>query len=307
MTLPEELRVGVAPWILTWHAVQFLYRGSAMLWEDDCVGMLLPVRPNPSAPLWHSRQTVKTTGRRRSLAFVEPCGKWHDSHPSTRTGGMFEEERPALVGVASRHGSRSRALIDHPRPRAHPPRRRGRAVRIVAVRARHHAFVHTMLKGHVELRPDLVVAVVAEVSLLLREQIFGVCRPVDRVTIRTHDVVLCVFRSPDLSPIDVLAVALEAVVQDSFGGQFTESDDGRLSAARFDVSLSRTVARFTSCSFGNFSARRNRLIMRVFVKVRPYVRMACLAHCAADVLWGRRIWRVFAAARIAPRPPLPKE
>ena len=63
-------------------------------------------------------------------------------------GGMFEEERPALVGVALQTWLFVRErLIDHAGPRAHPPGRSGRAVRIMAVRAGHHAFVHTVLEG----------------------------------------------------------------------------------------------------------------------------------------------------------------
>lgn len=200
-------------------------------------------------------------------------------------GGMFEEERPALVGVALQTwlfvGER---LIDHAGTRAHPPGRSGRAVRIMAVRAGHHAFVYTVLRGHVELRPDGSVAVIAEIGLLLREESLGADRAMDRMTTRTHDVVLCVFGSADFGAIYILGVAVEAVVQDAFGSQFTEGDDGRLTAARFDVGFARTVAALTSCLLRAIGSRRDRLIVWVLVEARPYVRVACLAHCATDIL-----------------------
>ena len=199
--------------------------------------------------------------------------------------GMFEEERPALVGVALQAwlfvGER---LIDHAGARAHPPGGSGRAVRIVAVRAGHHTFVHTVLRRHVELRPDGSVAVVAEIRLLLREECLGADRAMDRMTTGTDDVVLRVFGSPDFGAVYILGVAIEAVVQDALGSQFTERDDGRLTASRFDVGFARTVASLTSRLFRASVSRRDRLIVRVLVKASPYVRMACLAHCATDIL-----------------------
>ena len=108
--------------------------------------------------------------------------------------GMFEEKRPALVGVALQTrlfvGKR---LIDHAGSRAHTPGGSGRSVRIVAVRAGHYTFVHAVLRGHVELRPDGSVAAIAEVRLFLREESLGADRAMNRMTTRTHDVVLCVF------------------------------------------------------------------------------------------------------------------
>src|SRR6185437_784730 len=67
-----------------------------MLWFEESEGSPVPLRPKLPAPLWHSRQSVNTTGRRNSREFVEPCGEWHISHPSTRTGGCSNAKGPRL-------------------------------------------------------------------------------------------------------------------------------------------------------------------------------------------------------------------
>lgn len=104
------------------------------------------------------------------------------------------------------------------------------------------------------------------------------------MTTGTDDVVLCVFGSTDFGAVYILGVAIETVVQDAFGSQFTERDDGRLTASRFNVGFARTVASFTTRLFRASISRRDRLIVRVLVEARPNVRMACLAHCATDIL-----------------------
>ena len=76
-----------------------------MLCEDDCVGMPCLAVPKLPAPLWHSRQTVKTTGRRSSFALVEPCGLWQVSQPSTRTGACSKTNGPRLSEWHFRQGS----------------------------------------------------------------------------------------------------------------------------------------------------------------------------------------------------------
>ena len=59
-----------------WQDVQFWNRGSAMLWNVAWVGMPSVARPKLPRPVWHSRQTVKITGRFSSRGFVEPWALW---------------------------------------------------------------------------------------------------------------------------------------------------------------------------------------------------------------------------------------
>src|ERR1039458_7477724 len=87
------------PCIEMWHVVHFWNLGSSMLCLEDCnVTPLLRV-PNSAAPLWHSRHNVNTTGLRSSFAFIEPCGLWQVSHPSTPTrGGLVTTSPPRVTG-----------------------------------------------------------------------------------------------------------------------------------------------------------------------------------------------------------------
>src|SRR5436190_204230 len=88
-------------------------------------------------------------------------------------GDVFKEKRPSLVDVAAQArlfvGKR---LLDHTGTGSHPPGRRRCTVWIVAIRTRHNTFIHAMLRGHVELRANRAVALVAEVGLLLSEERF---------------------------------------------------------------------------------------------------------------------------------------
>ena len=51
------------------------------------MGTPSPLFPKPAIPLWHSRHIVNTAGRYSNRGFTLPCGEWHASQPSTRTGG----------------------------------------------------------------------------------------------------------------------------------------------------------------------------------------------------------------------------
>src|SRR5690348_15188226 len=88
-------------------------------------------------------------------------------------GGMLEQKRPALFGVALEArlfvGER---LLNHSRPRGHSPVGGERSVRIVAVGARHEPLVDAMFEGHGELRADRGMAGVTETGLLRSQQEF---------------------------------------------------------------------------------------------------------------------------------------
>ena len=81
---------------------------------------------------------------------------------------MLEDPRSTLIDVALEAGFFiAFGLVDHVRPRRHPPGGVERAVRIMAIRTLDHAFIHTMLERHGELRPDARVAGVTQLGLLL--------------------------------------------------------------------------------------------------------------------------------------------
>src|ERR1039458_6653456 len=70
-----------------------------MLCVFESAGMPLLRVPKLSAPLWHRRQSVKTTGRCSSFALVDPCGMWHAPQPSTRTGGCSAMFGVIIIGI----------------------------------------------------------------------------------------------------------------------------------------------------------------------------------------------------------------
>src|ERR1043166_1351418 len=79
---------------------------------------------------------------------------------------MFVYEGPTLFFVALQTrlliGQR---LIHHVMPVRYPPCRRERPVRIMAVGARHDAFIHAVLEGHRKLRADVGVASITKLPL----------------------------------------------------------------------------------------------------------------------------------------------
>src|SRR5512147_2275765 len=97
---------------------------------------------------------------------------------------MLEDERAAFVRVALQArlliGER---MLNHSRTGSHAPRRRGCAVWIMAVRALHEAFVHTVLERHRELAANRRVAAVADVPLLFRKQEFRDRRAVNGMAV----------------------------------------------------------------------------------------------------------------------------
>ena len=67
-------------------------------------------------------------------------------------GGVFKGERATFVAVAFHAGFFvGLGVFGHARTDAHAPSGRLRAVRVVAIRALHEAFVDPMFEGHGEL------------------------------------------------------------------------------------------------------------------------------------------------------------
>ena len=250
-----------------------------------------PRMPEP-LPLWHSRQTVKTTGRRSSLRvhgavrIVTGLAAF-DAHRR-----MLEYERSALIDVALEAGLLVRdRLVHHARALSHAPGGRRSAVRIVAVGALHEAFIHAVLGGHVELRADGGMAGVAHLVLLLCQQIFGRRRVVDGVATGARDIVQGVLGAANVGAVQVARVTFETIVEDGLGRHQGKGVwDGRFAAARFDVRLSRPVATLAPGSLGRFLAGGEALEVRVLEEILKDVGVTNATRIAADEpAWtGRR-------------------
>lgn len=224
--------------------------------------------------------TPQQTGIRRAMRTVAHFAAIH------ARGGMFKEKRPALVGVAAQAGLLIRlCLIDHAGPGGHTPGWGGCAVRVVAIRALHKAFVDAMLERHSELTADLLVALVADIDLSLGQQELWRLRFVDRVAIGADDAGEGVRRAADVRAGEVLIVASEAAIENP--GRLHERVRVRncgLPAARFDVFLSGPVAAFTTGALGRLVTGGDTPVMRILIEVQSDVGMTSLADRAAHVL-----------------------
>ena len=122
--------------------------------------------------------------------------------------GMLVYERPTLVYVALQaRFFVTQGLLHHAGTLAHAPRWGVCAVRVVAIRTLHEALVHAMLGGHVELRANGGVARVAELVLLLGQEILGSGRMVNRVATGAGHVIQGVLRAPDVGPREIARLA----------------------------------------------------------------------------------------------------
>src|SRR5215467_13439708 len=114
---------------------------------------------------------------------------------------VFVYERPTLVRMTLEAGLLIRQyLVHHVWPFRHPPCRRERAMRVVAVRARHDTLVDPVLEWHRELRADVGMATIAKLGLHAGQQEFRRRRLMDRMAIDAYHVVQRVQRAPDVSP-----------------------------------------------------------------------------------------------------------
>lgn len=161
--------------------------------------------------------------------------------------GVLEDERTALFGVAFEAGLFIReCLRDHPWSRRHSPRRSKRTVRIVAIRTIHESFVDPMLEWQIELRSDIGVTSVAELTLGLCQQPLGRLRFVDGVTGRTGHSIQGVLGPADIRAAERFAVTRKAGVENTPGRKLRERDNRGLASVRVHVGSSGTVTPFTS-------------------------------------------------------------
>ncbi|MEJ7607518.1 MAG: hypothetical protein WKF37_14940 [Bryobacteraceae bacterium] len=100
------------------------------------------------------------------------------------------------------------------------------------------------------------------------------------------------FRSSNLGTIQILGVAVQAIIQDLLRLQLGKSNDGGFAPPRFHMRLARAVATFTPGYFRGQIACRDALIVRIFEEGDGYVGMTGLANSASNVLGGGRVrWR----------------
>lgn len=197
---------------------------------------------------------------------------------------VFERKRASLVRVAAETWLFAIAgVLDHARPEAAAPCGRFGAMGIVAIAARHAAFVDPVLVGHRKLGANRGVAAVTEIGLTFREKKFGCRGAMDRVAAYAGDIGLGVRTSLDLVSIEVLAVAGEAIVESLLGTHLGKGSDGGFAAARLDVSFPRAVAAFATGSLGRRFSRSDRAIVGVPVEVQPNIRVAGLADVRANI------------------------
>ena len=103
---------------------------------------------------------------------------------------VFECKGAAFIVMALDAGFFvSEGLIHQFGTRRHAPRCSKRAVRVVTVTADHEALIHAVLKGHGEVGPDATVTAVTKFRLIFRQQEVRRRRFVDRVALRTRDVI----------------------------------------------------------------------------------------------------------------------
>jgi len=201
--------------------------------------------------------------------------------------GVLINKGPSLVGMALQARFLvPLLLVHHARARRHPPGRGESAVGVVTIRAFHNTFIHAMLEGHGKLRLHRGMARVAELGLFLSEEKFRRLRVVNGVAIRADHVLLGMNAAADVGPRNRLGVAAKAGVQRLFRSDLGERDDGRLAAARFDVSFARSVAALAAGIFWRFGAAGNAFVMRVAEKLGNNQVVTGLTSVAADIIGG---------------------
>jgi hypothetical protein len=79
-----------------------------------------------------------------------------------------------------------------------------------------NAFIYPMLGGHIELRADRGMTLVAKIDLLLGKQRLRADRSMNGVTTRANYIVQGVFRTADFRPAQVFSVTVKTVIQNTF-------------------------------------------------------------------------------------------
>lgn len=141
------------------------------------------------------------------------------------------------------------AVRHHARTGRHAGGRGVGSMGIVAIGALHEALIDAVFDGHGELRANVGVATVAEVSLRLGEELLGGGCLMDGVAVGANHVGSGVGTTTDVGAADLLGVAVEAGVEGLLGSVAGEGDDFGFVAFGFDVRLARAVAALAAFLF----------------------------------------------------------
>lgn len=205
-------------------------------------------------------------------------------------GRVLVDERSTPVGVTLDAGFIiERGLVHHRRTNSHAPRGGKGAVGIMTVPAIHEALVHAVLGRHIELRAHARVTSVARLAAALLQEEFRAGRMMDGMTIGAHYVVQSVCRTLDVGFLQILGVALEARFQDLLGLHERKGvGNGVASPAGRHMILPRTVTSLAARSIGWQIAGGDRLVVWVFIKRRPDVRMTDFTNVTPEVTVASR-------------------
>lgn len=155
-------------------------------------------------------------------------------------------------------------------------------MRVVAVGTPHGAFVDAMFVWHIELRPNIGVAGVAQLRLRLRKQLSMRSRLVNGVAFRTDHAVVGVNGSLNVESNRVAGVTAQTRVHPLPGLQLGERDDRGLATMSGYMRLPRSVTAFAASCFTGLLDAGQTGIVRILEKLRPDVGMASAARLASD-------------------------
>ncbi len=152
---------------------------------------------------------------------------------------VLKYERPALFGVACVANGVLR------RRRANLFRRNG-TVRIVTIVAFDQALVHSMMKGHCELRLLCGVAGVAKLRLFFHQQKFRIFAVVGRMAVQTANIILVVLRAREIHLLFAGNVAGQAPLVNRFRAGRFETENFLRIAGIIGVRRAGAVASFAT-------------------------------------------------------------
>ena len=137
-------------------------------------------------------------------------------------------------------------------------------MRIVAVIAFDEAFVHTMMKGHRELRLLRGVAGVAKLRLFFHQQKFRILAVVRRVAIEAANIILAVLRAREIHLLFAGNVAGKAAFVNRFRAGSFETENFLGIARIIGMRRAGAVASFASLMRSATALVQSRFEMRRF-------------------------------------------
>lgn len=167
------------------------------------------------------------------------------------------------------------------------------AVRVVAVRALHQAFVDAVMEGPGELLLLVEVAAVAERRLACFQEELALFRVMRIVTVRAGYPVLEVHGTRVVTVFLAILMAAKAARADFLGGGVLESKNFGLVSATVYVSFAWSVTRLAAMPFGALlGIQRCYVVGRIFKilveTLARHVFVASLAGLAAHIVAGGR-------------------